>query len=976
MNFSLPTYLGNRLFHWIVPILLCLSVFDMEAYDLQQGDIAHKDGFTLQAKNYYTYVGTTTATYTVGWEIIGIPEIPSDQKIINIPNYHYGAYVKSAAEGVLDFPGIEQLNIVAGSLDKLQPGAFNKMKSLNRFYVSGSNDRNKWYFINTDCPEFLFKYTDSKKQIDGSSRHINPVLFAMAPGKAKGDVVVNSKLDYFSIYPIGYGAFDECSEMTSLNVYISPAFYDENRIEAVRFKGCTKLANFYADAKNTRLKAKDGYLTSLAGDSIIAFPPSSRDKHAIDPEIRVLASHAFNSCSINELTVGPSVSKIDQWVFNNFTGNITILSDIAEIDENAFTGMNETGTITCPPTLAEKIKINFHGTVNELPCYISEWDSHVNSITFKIGTKENVILKSVRMDDKPLSLSDKGYHASGLTPNKEHIITCTYSSDGKDETLSFRFTPSSPFGQNVEGHEITSEIFEGGFDINLNLKNINDADQIDEIGVYDMDSERYYSSKTITKREKSIAGSLAIRELIPGQEYRFKVFAGIGGCRILDERFVQQLKTKLPVLDLSYTATQTTITIDKHQLVADGTAEYDGVGLSLNFWMSNPDIIDLTEEPYIQTGLYPMSNVTFYRLVKFNGNWINIGDISIKTKQARLSMTPETSPTAVTLTLVNECGDAPVWGITLVVPGRDPIQLSLSSDEMPLAISGLEPDCDYTMYLKYNFGEKEGEGIPASTETIKFKTNSLNLTTLKPDCVNDHEAIVSAETNIADLEKNAGFQWKKYDAPESLEPNEATAFVRNGMIKGVISNLQSSSYYNVRAFYKSDSEKYYYGDWVTFDPSDFSFFEPTFDVYKDPVTTEEGVILYAYVMRGSDEITEQGFEYWKTDGSASRRLQAPNSTGKTERVRGSGNYMTVELKSFESNGVYEARPYAITSNGEYFGSSVTFEIETSGVNLIHADQDKKIVGYYNINGVRVGALQQGINFILYEDGSVKKVFRQ
>jgi len=129
----------------------------------------------------------------------------------------------------------------------------------------------------------------------------------------------------------------------------------------------------------------------------------------------------------------------------------------------------------------------------------------------------------------------------------------------------------------------------------------------------------------------------------------------------------------------------------------------------------------------------------------------------------------------------------------------------------------------------------------------------------------------AATTNISDEETNAGFQRRKYDAPEALKSNESFAAIYDGQLEGYIKNLQSASYYNVRAFYKSASGTYYYGDWVTFAPNDFSYFEPTVYTYDATSVTDVTARVKGYVMQGTDEVTEQGFEYWKTGTSSTRR---------------------------------------------------------------------------------------------------------
>ena len=238
-------------------------------------------------------------------------------------------------------------------------------------------------------------------------------------------------------------------------------------------------------------------------------------------------------------------------------------------------------------------------------------------------------------------------------------------------------------------------------------------------------------------------------------------------------------------------------------------------------------------------------------------------------------------------------------------------------------------------------------------------------------------AIVAAKTNVADIETGVGFQWKKYDAPESLEPKEGYAAIYNGQMEGYIKNLQPT-YYNVRAFYKSASDKYYYGDWVTFDQTDFSYFEPTVHTYADITTTENTAMVRGYVMAGTDNITEQGFEYWETANPANAKkvaaALAPENNIMT--VLSSGQVMQTVIENLKPSTTYGFRAFARTDNGTTYGEEQTFTTaQTSGiVSVTEESQPTVIIGYYDTTGRRLPGKQKGINIIRYSDGSSRKMY--
>ncbi len=293
-----------------------------------------------------------------------------------------------------------------------------------------------------------------------------------------------------------------------------------------------------------------------------------------------------------------------------------------------------------------------------------------------------------------------------------------------------------------------------------------------------------------------------------------------------------------------------------------------------------------------------------------------------------------------------------------------------------LVLTGLTPNTSYT--VSYYVRTEEG-----SDETVKqtFTTPALNLVTLQPRGVSSTCAIVSADTNIGEDEVNAGFQWKKYDAPESLKPNEGYAAVYGGQLEGYIRNLQSTSYYNVRAFYKSAEGKYYYGDWVTFDPSDFSYFEPTVHTYAATELTHSSARVRGYVLAGTDDIEEQGFEYWPVSDSevnALRVKEAVTDDSNVQTVLATGQVMTAELRDLRPGTTYSCRAFVKTATRTTYGETQTFTTEgdPTGIDDITIDTPAAmptVTGYYDLSGRKSDTPHHGVNIVRYSDGTARKV---
>lgn len=279
-------------------------------------------------------------------------------------------------------------------------------------------------------------------------------------------------------------------------------------------------------------------------------------------------------------------------------------------------------------------------------------------------------------------------------------------------------------------------------------------------------------------------------------------------------------------------------------------------------------------------------------------------------------------PTSITCTGTYTQGDANVT--ELVFDGYE-------STEGRLALTGLNPDTEYNLKFIVRTDEEYEEYVAQ-----KVRTTPLVFTNQNPKVTANGVAIVAAKTNICDEETNVGFEWRKTDAPETIPSKQGTAAIYEGMMEGVLKNLQSGSYYNVRPYYKSATEKMYYGEWIGIDPSDFSYFEPTVHTY-DYVDVKEGIaILTGYALPGTDDIVEQGFEYWETQGgNANSRASQDVYT-----ITAIGQRMTATLTGLKAGTTYGFRAYVKTATTTTYGEERTFITPTStGINVISKNNE-------------------------------------
>lgn len=323
-------------------------------------------------------------------------------------------------------------------------------------------------------------------------------------------------------------------------------------------------------------------------------------------------------------------------------------------------------------------------------------------------------------------------------------------------------------------------------------------------------------------------------------------------------------------------------------------------------------------------------------------------------------------PTSLKLQDVIDVGDAEVVNEEFTIDGK-------TYSGKDACLTGLTPGQSYNIECHFNLAN----GYEESLKKV-FSTPDLELTTLAPKGVSSTSSIVAAKTNISDEETSVGFQWRKSDAPETLIPKEGYVAVYDGLMEGYIKNLQPTSYYDVRPFYKSAEGKYYYGEWVAFDPSDFSFFEPTVHTNAAKDVTDNSATLVGYALAGTDDIVEQGFEYWAADaaGNAPKRIPAALIAAESDKITiaAAGQRMLAAVDGLKPSTAYSCRAYVKTAAGIVYGENQSFTTDiSSGISTVSGDAGGVAVAIYDVSGRKADSLLKGINIVRYPDGSIRKI---
>lgn len=465
-----------------------------------------------------------------------------------------------------------------------------------------------------------------------------------------------------------------------------------------------------------------------------------------------------------------------------------------------------------------------------------------------------------------------------------------------------------------------------------------------------------------------------------GRYYRYPVY--LAASIRWDDRTSDsslELENKIIEMDeglkLSYTTTATTMTITDSNLPKN------------SYRFINSKYADSDNEPFSEDNPVVLRNLrpghSYALSCTYNGRYVHIVDSS--SDYAYITFThpalkiphnfTEVSPTSVRVSRGSfNRSDLNIKDIKWSTP--NPVIVDENTAYFTGLQPGLQPDDAVWLGTVLTCEDINGE-YELSTGGYVV-TPPLDITTLQPNNTSATTAVVRAEINAADVEPNVGFQWKKYDAPASLAPSEGYAAIYGNAMEGYIRNLQPTSYYNVRAFYKTNEGRYYYGDWVTFDPSDFSYFEPTVHTYGVNQVTSNSASARGYAMPGSDDIEQQGFEYWATgslQNTPQRVMVAAAAGPQATTVFSTGQVMTASLTNLLPDTEYVVRSFVKTSAGSYYGEEQQFRTEQdAGLSNISCDNVPAVpVAYYTLTGICSPTPHNGLNIVVYSDGHAEKV---
>jgi probable cell surface protein (leucine-rich repeat protein) len=664
----------------------------------------------------------------------------------------------------------------------------------------------------------------------------------------------------------------------------------------------------------------------------------------IPSSVTSIGRNAFWGCTgLTEISISSSVRSIDNNAFYGCTGltEISIPSSVTDIGPCAFSSCSGLKKVIFPDS-GKKIEIGDrafeHCTCLQLVIIPSTLDPGYNKWTYGIFYKSKI--------DKLIIFSNFNPNYIKNLDKISHLFCKSTDISSAKRAFNGQVSPSNPYeliydplirGVRFSLQPTNSELYANPEEITM------------KVSLYSI----YSGTKMLEEMPVKPEEYITIKKLEIGTPYTLNLSWSNSE---FDAKVSYDFKTKYPLIEPNIATTQTTLKINSISYESDET-----VAPTNRYVEIDGKRYDYEDKPILLEDLLPDTYCSVKYYADYNGKICSHSE-SAKTKEVFVYANLDLGPTSAVLKGYYNAGDASVenayWklGKNIVKEGET------------LEMSGLIPDKTYDLY-QYVVTVKGGRTF---SKACPFRTEKLQMEMLDPKCTSATTAIVAAKTNISDMEPNVGFQWKKYDAPATLKPSTGYAAVYDGVLEGQIKNLQTASYYNVRAFYKDSEDKYYYTDWVSFDPSDFSYFEPTVHTYPVQYAGTNSAILKGYALEGTDAIISQGFQYWTASNPT--RTEEP-SPDKIQTVTASGQVMTVVLEDLRPGTTYFYRAFVETASGIIHGDEQTFNTAgDSAIWEIEADgEDAEVIGYYDLWGQRHDNPCKGLNIVVYSNGKSKKM---
>ena len=673
-------------------------------------------------------------------------------------------------------------------------------------------------------------------------------------------------------------AFNGCKALQTITLPASLCTFEntswsDNSI----FSGCSALKSILVEAGNKYYESDGTALYNKAKDTLVCFP-AGVTSYVVPQSVKTIARKAFCGCdSLQNIMFEDGVSDlvIEQYAFENCKNinRLVITSGIKETKYGAFNDahINKLVITTTHPRSFYEYYLLRDNTIETIYAPASDLS----------------IIKNLK--SSTLIPLDAIYVASDITIGSRSIVFKLVKNEelsGLDE-LPVNTYPCVKIGNK----EIEAD--ENGRYVHAGLAP--DREFTYTISAKDSQGENVGSAYSFTKETASLFKSFTLNS---GQTY-----VASSNIRLNVDPEMEQPDECRFVYGYSYTKSC--------------DLKYSDEVQSIKF-----------------TGFWPSTTVTLnYQELK-DGKVTYSKEYNIMTKDMGLSAEfGKITPTSYTMT---GSRNKTYHDAEVVDEGWTLDRKTITQHGSTLHVTGCEPEsyvnAGYAVMVKngsetklYYYSPNNSQQLPALTlETVA-----------EPKPTSNTVALICATTNIDDEEANTGFEWRRYDAPDLVPSSKANCPVVDGIMTGALRNLSASTYYKFRPFYKAESGKTWYGEWSAFGTADaYVYFDPTVRTYAVVCHDENSATVSGFIIAGSDDIKEQGFEYWKRDDAYATAKHATATTDDNthQTVVATGQRMSAVLQNLEPNTTYIVRAYVTTEHGTTYGEEQIFSTPYSTAN--------------------------------------------
>lgn len=673
-----------------------------------------------------------------------------------------------------------------------------------------------------------------------------------------------------TVTTIKSGAFNDCKALKTITLPASlSAFGNQPYMVKSIFSGCSALKSILVEASNKYFESDGTALYNKAKDTLICFPAGVTSV-VIPQSVKTIGKKAFCSCdSLQNIMFEDGVSDliIEQYAFENCK-NINKLVITSGIKEAKYQAFNEAHI--------KKLVI----TTTHPKSFYDYYLLRGNTIeTIYAPASDISIIKSLK--SSTLIPLDAIYVPSDITTGSRSIVFKLVQNEELSELddLPANTYPCVKIGNTeIEADENGRYVLAGiapekAFTYTISAKD-SQGNKVGSEYSFTKETASLFKSFTLNSGQTYVASSNIRLNIDPEMEQPDECYF----TRPLDSSTKCVLK-------------------------------YNDEEQSIKF-----------------TGYSPSTAVTLTYIERKGGKITYSRNYNIMTKSLGLSAEfGKITPTSYTMT---GSRDMTYHDAEIVDEGWTLDRETITQHGSTLHVTGCEPEsyvnAGYAVMVKngsetklYYYSPSKSMQLPALTlETVAEAKATSNTV-----------ALICATTNIDDEETNTGFEWRRYDAPDLVPSSKANCPVVDGVMTGALRNLSASTYYKFRPFYKAESGKTWYGEWSAFGTADaYVYFDPTVRTYAAVCHDENSATVSGFIIAGSDDIKEQGFEYWKRDDAyaTAKHTTATTDDNTHQTVVATGQRMSAVLQNLEPNTTYIVRAYVTTEHGTTYGEEQIF----------------------------------------------------